>query len=614
MCFLVVHASACALSLVGSGPLVGMHRETRHLGSKERMGWQGLESKRGGSGTSNPGIVVLALVRSEICLVLPARHNSSLSESRLALASACAAFDGIGGASHARRLPGSLMASASAASAGEPDGAGESGDAAASMQVELMPHRNLVRVVIHDGKAWIRHDVTRETKQLPEIAEGGRWDLHFDAEERAILVPDVEGETWPLHADDVLEFDAYKSPRGDVMVNGVDGTGYTDLQFLNELSIQYVFKNVKVINFGIVGHDIHIDAAVYALARSDGCRVLWSMPSLFKALHLDGFLGQPARWLHKRWHSWERQLSRFLNDTVSLQRSQQYNEPTVTLDKSRNLPWVAASTVSLLGVTLRLAALPPHKGGVGDDRAREAFQRVLKRLVNAATASGGVILLHFDEDAEVVGAPLFVYGRHPIRVELVAGGRFTIPMCEAETNPRLLRRLLAWSRSPLVGDNLDMVDWLGAAAVHDHTGPLLGQVVGALGRLLEASFFNHELADRDIFFDGDTVSELGHGNIVVESALCRLLEVQRKKCAQDFLFFSIGTDKARIGTHGFQNVLGATPDGVGFLGPPQVALLSFYHIEISWSWKHRIENVSPVPGLETRSGLVLSLNRNYHRG
>lgn len=364
------------------------------------------------------------------------------------------------------------------------------------------------------------------------------------------------------------------------MVNTAEEGQPPVLSYVSEMTVLYSSKRIVLKNFGVPGHHPHVDSAAYIRQRVDGCRVLWSLPSVYRSLGLREAHGQAGRWLNKRLDSWLRQLPAMLNDTVVLQRSQQGNLPEARLDQFRNLPWLAASTVTLLAVLLRLLGNKPERGGVENPDTRRLFRQFLEHLVRAGTQCNRAFCLHVDEYAEIAGPPLHSHGGYPVRAELRAGGFLNIPEDEAECNPALLQSLRDGSRDPLVGLNLLIMDWLQEALKVLAALSLVGQVLGVLGRNVERELFSEDSEAGCIYFDGDTVSDLGHGNLAVESALIRLLEIQQKKAEDKFMFFSLGTDKARVGSMGFQNVVGATPDGVGWYGPPQVPSISFPHSEV----------------------------------
>ena len=162
-----------------------------------------------------------------------------------------------------------------------------------------------------------------------------------------ILTADVEDLLASLP---VLAIDA-----GDYLIQfGGDPGG--DLVFVTDLFSELEYKQVRVDKVGLFEQEFVILVGHYRMARPCGGTLAWSLPALYDALRL-GLDGSRSHCLNQKVGAWERWLAQFLYGCFDLQRAQPYQTHGVsTCDPKRVLPWMSASTTSMLALLLRMFA------------------------------------------------------------------------------------------------------------------------------------------------------------------------------------------------------------------------------------------------------------------
>jgi hypothetical protein len=204
------------------------------------------------------------------------------------------------------------MAASSSGPAAPPDDSGMvvQPEEASPMHVEGEPVSHRGRIFVDravNGIHFVTDVVTLESKSLPA---GMSWEV--------IIHPDTERAVLLSSGDDVIVVDEYmatnvytKPGTSDIVMVETKKDGEVVQKRLDSLKTK-LREGVLSIKVGI--SIAFFDMSVYMFLRQRGCgnRLYFNIVTVYKALGLTQYKGQPTKWFYAQHKAWLRRLDPFL--------------------------------------------------------------------------------------------------------------------------------------------------------------------------------------------------------------------------------------------------------------------------------------------------------------
>ena len=310
-----------------------------------------------------------------------------------------------------------------------------------------LPHQGHLKLLQSCGRWVLKHSITCELVDLPEARptqQRGPWELHYDDDGFAMAMregPDADDFDL-VSVEAALSQVAWKSTLGDILLD-VSLGGEPSLAFLADLQNEHQMMQVHAREVGPLCSAMQTQVALYSKHTRCGCKILWSMPDIYKALGFgQAYTCTASSWLLHWREAWERWLLGFFDSCFCVQRSQQYSRAGAELDRSRHLPWLAASTVALLGLLFHWLSATKKEGGLQSHQALQSIELLIRHLLVVATAVPWATEVHLDMDCRCESWPLLASGRCPFALYFLPGAKFMLYAGSEDKNPVVWRTWL----------------------------------------------------------------------------------------------------------------------------------------------------------------------------
>lgn len=282
----------------------------------------------------------------------------------------------------------------------------------------LAPHsRSCYLDYDHSEARWV---LTNRATQEVVALDAGEWSLGFDPNGYGILDSSA-GQT--LEAKDVFELALYEDSFGRQVIVEHDEEHLEGewRRYLDVERYRFVVGDFEV-RVGAGGGRSTLRAAILTWPRG-GCRVFWSLISVYAALALNLFKGVASRWAFSGFASgaW----ASFLLDLGfrdQLLKSQPYDNNDIAKDDSeRFLPFMAVSSLGLLTLLVRWWVIAGNRGGFRERDHKHAAQELVTALILfASSAQGAVLDIRLDDEASW-DWPRPLLGQRPCQITLESG-------------------------------------------------------------------------------------------------------------------------------------------------------------------------------------------------
>jgi hypothetical protein len=441
-----------------------------------------------------------------------------------------------------------------------------------------------------DSKTWfLCHGLTHEMVTLSDITDR-HYEIAFDEHGFGCIVGTLEdgddSDADVRDVDDVLTKQCFRSTNGQILIE-TSTASEGGLQWLADLDAAHTFNAVSMSGFGTLRSTILVNVASFDRRRTDGCRLMWSLVNLMEvlSLHPDPPNGQDTKgeasrkygWLRKRFATWEQWMhARPHAGTLSRQSQTKHAVTKEGHDRSRTLPWMAASTCAVLAIVARSLS-----GGLGgfnvDDRRYAAARQFLKYLFHQVCRQPFELQLRFETDSMCRRWPMPPVGCTATTI-MVEDGFFAFPDCPASNRIQPYRDAADFFRVR-PGDRVELYGFfIGCVAESEAMKHIGGQLMRALGGRIEDALFatvaNDTSPQEDmVLAEPDGSSLLLKSDLRVETKIMSHLEDCRRACSGSLLHLSFVGDRSRVGNLGVQDFIGALPSNIGLLGPPTVACI-----------------------------------------
>lgn len=452
--------------------------------------------------------------------------------------------------------------------------------------------RGRVLLVRQDGGNWcLVNKVSRErvSLQRPDGVHVDACELAFDDEGfGTVILASAGHEESFLSCADAFSMQVFVAEStGQEFIDMQPEAEQPQLIGVEQYLAGHELVRIRCRHVGALRVEVMLEAAKFAVPKSDGCRLVVSLSDVVRALELDPAAKKTntrGKWVHNMWPSWEGYISK-LGGCGVLLKSQPYAKGSASeLDSARVLPWLSCTWPALLALLLRFTGANRRTGALEDPRRQQACLDLLEALAKFACSHPWEMSLCFDPAASlpIYPAPREASNRAAaLRAEL--GGRLLWP-----------------ARPPTVPEP----DWWAMCNGHDMSHPdslvsfmrrtageagrtwLLAQIVRLVGMQIESLVL-------------ETVEENGGGqhlvallppeatahctDVVLETRLMQYVQQAHDACkAFGPLHLSISGDSSRVGCFGILNGLAVLPNNIGFTMAPQAPIATFSPVSLGY--------------------------------
>lgn len=448
-----------------------------------------------------------------------------------------------------------------------------------TIEYEALPHTGYLTVGLCPfAKVWrLFHSVTMAHVDVPVLPDGlqaREWSLEFDAEGYGTLRAYIGNDFVAFDVGDILPAPTVYRAAGRLYFCVGDDASAPRMQSVDGLDAQHVVREAVLCKVGLQRVDLVIPVALFHRRRVCGCKVMWSMPGLFKAMQGDALGHIAGQWLGKMLPSWLRYLGKLrLCACIKAQQRRDRAENPDSADHTRVLPWIVMSTLCVLLVACRLARPHTFQGGIKHKEVRFRLQLIVKHLLSSMKHLGPFELpLCLGVRASVRPWPQLPTGGSPL-VCRVANGMVD---CAVHRHPHGSDSAL--SRVVPRSGGMSADDLVFGLIAEAGTEPLLEQVLVGFGRRIDESLVAAACGDQGSSHQPKTVviraSEFD-GNGMQDSQLESTLSAELRgfRAAAEAhvpLMISLGPDKSRVGSLGLQNCPAVLPNNIATVLPPRV--------------------------------------------